>query len=393
MKLLYTCADRADDPLHWSGTVWNCRNALEAAGVELAIFDRIPFECSPPLRLLHQWYKRLGLKTHHLQFEPTVLRRAARRIALRFAEEDCDAVFCPGTGVPVQAFLPARIPVVSYLDATKRSWISAYFGVKTLCARSRRHMEAVDLGGLLNHSLTIFSSEWARDEAARDYRISSARMAVVPFGANLLDAPTRAEVEGWIKLRRQAPLRLLFLGKEWQRKGGPDALALVRALRERGLPATLDIVGCSPALTPGERGYTRVHGFIDHATAAGAERFNTLLRESHVLVFLSRAEAFGIALCEAAAYGIPAYALRVGGIPTIVRHEVNGWLGDAPFHAERAAATLAEAWRSPTSYRRIALGARTEYETRLNWRVAGRDIRTRVEAALNRGLPAKAGEP
>ncbi|MEO6875207.1 MAG: glycosyltransferase, partial [Opitutaceae bacterium] len=179
-------------------------------------------------------------------------------------------------------------------------------------------------------------------------------------------------------------LRLLFLGKEWDRKGGPDALALVHALHARGLPATLDIVGCEPALGAEDRGVARVHGFIDHSTPAGREKFHAILRETAVLVFLSQAEAYGIALCEAAAFGVPAYANAVGGIPTIVRPGVTGWLGATPFSAETAAEVLATAWRSPDHYRRIALAARADYEARLNWRVAGRSLVNLIEGALSR---------
>lgn len=384
MKLLYACADRADDPHHWSGTVWNCRQALAGAGVELAVFDRIPFECPPPLRLLHQWHKRLGRRTHYLQVEPAILRHAAGRIMERFAQGDCDAVFCPGTGVPVFACLPPEVPVIAYLDATKRSWLSAYVGLETLCPRSRRHVDEADRTGLRHHLLTIFASEWARAEAVRDYGVPAARLAVVPFGANLVRAPRRAEVEGWIKARQRDLLRLLFLGKEWVRKGGPEALALVRALRARGLPASLDIVGCTPAIAPEDHSFTRVHGFVDHSNAAGRTSFHTLLRQSHILLFLSQAEAYGIALCEAAAFGVPAYAANVGGIPTIVRHGVNGWLVDGSFSAEAAAATVAAAWQSPSHYRRIAFAARDDYETRLNWPVAGRHLRAEITAALAR---------
>ena len=384
MKLLYACADRADDPHLWSGTVSNCRQALQDTGVELAVFDRIPFECPVPLRLLHQAHKRLGRKTHLLQIEPAVLRRAARRIAARFAQGDCDAVFCPGTGVPVYTYLPASVPVFTYLDATKRSWIGNYFGLETLCARSRRQVDEVDRVSLRNNRLSIFSSDWAKSEAARDYGVPARRMAVVPFGANLIEAPAQAEVEGWIAARRRDPLRLLFLGKEWKRKGGPEALALIHALRARGLPATLDIVGCEPALGAGDRALTRVHGFIDHSAPDGRKKFHALLREAHVLLFLSQAEAYGIALCEAAAFGVPAYATRVGGIPTIVRHGVTGWLSATPFSRDDAAETLAAAWRSPDQYRRIALAARADYDARLNWRAAGRSLQTHIEHALSR---------
>ena len=313
-----------------------------------------------------------------------MLQRAARRIAARFAQGDCDAVFCPATGVPVHACLPPEIPVIAYLDATKRSWISAYFGLETLCPRSRRHVDETDRASLHHNTLSIFSSAWAQAEAIRDYDVPASRLAVVPFGANLDRAPARAAVEGWINARQRDLLRLLFLGKEWDRKGGPEALALVRALRARGLPASLDIVGCAPVIAPEDRAFTRVHGFVDHSVAQGREFFHALLRESHILLFLSRAEAYGIALCEAAAFGVPAYAANVGGIPTIVQHGVTGWLDDGPFSPEKAAATVAAAWQSPSRYRRIALAARLDYEIRLNWPVAGRHLRTVITAALAR---------
>ncbi len=384
MKLLYTCADRADDPHLWSGIVWNCRQGLLDADVEIAVFDRIPFECPIGLRLWSQGHKVFGQKTHFLQIEPAILRRAAQRITARFDQGDCDAIFCPGTGVAVYAFLPRRLPVFTYLDATKRSWIDSYFGLDSLCDRSRGQVSELDRAALRNNTLSIFSSDWARAEAARDYGIPVESMAVVPFGANLTNPPSRADVEGWVDGRAGRPLRLLFLGIDWERKGGPEALAMVRELRQRGVPATLEIVGCSPVLSAADNVAARVHGFIDHSSPVGREIFHTILRESHGLLFLSRAEAYGIALCEAAAFGVPAYANAVGGIPTIVRDGVTGWLGNLPFSPVAAAARLATIWGSPDEYRRIALATRADFETRLNWGAAGRSLRSHIESALSR---------
>jgi glycosyltransferase involved in cell wall biosynthesis len=382
MKLLYACADSANDPLLWSGIVANCKKALQSAGIELVVMDQIPFDCPPHLRILHQWHKRFGKKTHLIQIEPAILRRAARRVAARFARGDCDAVFSPGTGVPVYAYLPDSVPTFSYLDATKLSWIRAYFGESTLCARSQQHMRQVDRTSLTHNTLTFFASQWARTEAAQDYEIPINRMAVVPFGANLVHPPTRAEVEGWIAERPRTPIRLLLLGKEWERKGGPEALALVRELLARGQPATLDVVGCSPKIDSNDQAFTRVHGFVDHSLPEGRKLLHGLLRETHVLLFLSRAEAFGIAVCETAAFGVPAYAANVGGIPTIVRHGVNGWLGETPYSPISAASALLATWRHQGEYARIALGARVDYENRLNWEAAGRALKDYMERAL-----------
>jgi glycosyltransferase involved in cell wall biosynthesis len=382
MKLLYPCADSASDPLLWSGIVLNCRRALEEIGVEVAVMDEIPFECPPHLRVLHQCYKKFGRKTHLLQIEPAILRRAAQRIAARFAQGDCDAVFSPGTGVPVYALLPASIPTFAYLDATKASWIRTYFGLESLCARSRRHVDEIDRASLNHNAITFFASQWGVDQAMADYGIAPEKLAVVPFGANLVDPPSRSEVEAWISTRQRERFRFFFLGKEWERKGGPEALDLVRELRARGLKATIDIVGCTPQLTAADRALVELHGFIDHSRPEGRKKLRELLAGAHVLLFLSRAEAFGIAVCEAAAFGVPAFGANVGGIPTIVRPGENGWLASLPFSAAAAADVLAPALRAPEIYRQLALGARGDYETRLNWRAAATTIRDRIGKTL-----------
>ena len=292
--------------------------------------------------------------------------------------------FQPGHGVPVYAFLPASIPVFAYLDASKVSWIRTYFGLNTLCKRSRRHVEAVDRSSLGHNAMTFFASHWAVAEAARDYGIPMDRMAVVPFGANLVDPPTRAEVEAWIGARPRGALRLFFLGKEWERKGGPEALALVRELRARGIASTLDVVGCNPVLNDADRALVELHGFIDHSRPEGREKVRQLLARAHVLLFLSRAEAFGIAVCEAAAFGVPAFAADVGGIPTIVRPGINGWLTPAPFSAAEGASTLQASFARDGEYQRLARGARDDFETRLNWPAAGAAMVQHIERALAR---------
>jgi glycosyltransferase involved in cell wall biosynthesis len=384
MKLLFACANSASDPHLWSGTVWNCRRALESAGVELEVIDQIPFECPPPLRILHQFYKGLTRKTHSLQSEPAVLQRAALRIATRFARSDCQAVFSPGSGVAVHAYLPAEIPAFPYLDATKLSWIRTYFGEDTLTTRSRRHIDAVDRISLKNATKTFFSSQWALDEAVRDYGAPAGRMAVVPFGANLVEPPARAEVEAWIQARSREALRLLFLGREWERKGGTEALALGRELRRRGIKVVLHIVGCTPQIDEADRPLVELHGFINRHGPEGWKKFRALLAESHVLVFLSRAEAYGIALCEAAAFGVPMLAADTGGIPTIVRPGVNGWLAPLPFSVSEGASALQTTFAHPEVYQRLAHGARLDYENRLNWSAAASALVQHMQAALTR---------
>jgi len=48
------------------------------------------------------------------------------------------------------------------------------------------------------------------------------------------------------------------------------------------------------------------------------------MHHAHVHLLPSRAEAFGIAACEAAHFGRPCIVSSAGGLPSIVRHERTG---------------------------------------------------------------------
>lgn len=384
LKILYATTEDASDQNAWSGLVYNIRRTLGEAGLQIELFDRVPFECPLPLRLLHQLYKHGSSKVHQLQIEPAVLKIAARRIEQRFLETRCDAVFCPGTGVPIHAFVNPSIPVFSYLDATKKAWIDTYFGLESLCERSRKMVGVVDCHGIANNTLTFFSSYWARHKALEEDESLAERLMVVPFGANLTTPPTKHEVTHFINTRHPCECRLLFLGKEWERKGGTDALAILKGLRSLGVHAWIDVVGCFPEIPPELEPWVRVHGFIDRSTEKGKQQFNSVLAAAHFLLFFSQAEAYGLALCEANAFGVPCLATQVGGIPTIIQNGKNGYLFDPLADATACIKLIQELMENHEKYCALAFGSRNEFDLRLNWQVSGAELRRHILRKLGK---------
>jgi glycosyltransferase involved in cell wall biosynthesis len=90
-------------------------------------------------------------------------------------------------------------------------------------------------------------------------------------------------------------------------------------------------------------------------------------------------------LCEAAAFGLPAIASRVGGIPTILRDGQSGYMVETGMTVDRVdqyATRIAALWQDRDRYERFAHQAREEFETRLNWAIACQQMRDRLDRLL-----------
>jgi len=76
-------------------------------------------------------------------------------------------------------------------------------------------------------------------------------------------------------------------------------------------------------------------------------QFQTLFLNAHFLINPSF-ESFGFAYCEASAYGLPALAFRVGGVP--VRDGVNGHALPLGSQATDFADVIAEYVANPSAH-------------------------------------------
>lgn len=171
--------------------------------------------------------------------------------------------------------------------------------------------------------------------------------------------PPRAELE--------SPVRLVLVGRVSARKGTDVAVAALAKLRERGLDATLDLVG---GVFPGYEWFEA--RLRDQITALGlTDRVRwrgvcpevwSALAEADVALVPSRVEPFGNAAVEAMLAGRPVVASRAQGLCEIVRPGENGWLvrpGD-PEDLAAAVAGVVEDWpaaREQAERARLEAGA------------------------------------
>ncbi|HEX6367295.1 MAG TPA: glycosyltransferase family 4 protein [Longimicrobium sp.] len=164
------------------------------------------------------------------------------------------------------------------------------------------------------------TSRWAADDLLRDQPELADRVHVMPY-----PVPLDGFDAGWAEQRAarsaQRPVRVLFVGGDWVRKGGPELLEAWRAggFAER---AALDVVSDSPLVSPLDAGGLSVHRGVRAYTPAWFE----VWRHADVFAMPTRGEAFGMVFQEAAAAGLPAIGTRIAAIPEIVQHGATGLL-------------------------------------------------------------------
>lgn len=116
-----------------------------------------------------------------------------------------------------------------------------------------------------------------------------------------------------------------------------DCIHILAAVRCE-MKAHLYMVGDGPERGPAQR-LARELGVEGCVTFMGKQdHVERLLPSMHILLLPSEMESFGLAALEGMACGLPAIATRVGGVPELITHGVDGFLeavGDTQAQARR----------------------------------------------------------
>jgi glycosyltransferase involved in cell wall biosynthesis len=379
VKIIYAYEFDAADPNVQSGRPCSILTQLAGRGNEIVR----AFPLDRRMRYLHQWkscYYRVRGRTYRPDREPSYLRSLARQIERRGQGVAVDMLVAPGSHVVAELRTP--YPKVFVADATFANVLDFYDSFTDCTPEFIRQGHDQDRKALASCAAAVYPSAWAADSAIRDYGASPAKIHVIPFGANLVP-PEEATVCTWIGERRFDRLCILFIGRDWYRKGGETVLATCDILDRRSVPLRLDLVGVDqvPAVLPT---YARLHGRLNKRVPEQRRRLEDLLRQAHVLFVPSLAENYGMAFCEAAAFGVPSLATAVGGIPSAVRHGQTGFT--LPPEAEPAAfaSILEELFSDPPAHRKLAFASLQDYHARLNWDAFGSQFMRVLEDIVTR---------
>ena len=167
--------------------------------------------------------------------------------------------------------------------------------------------------------------------------------------------------------------RIVFVGVDWQRKGGQVLVDAFDRVHRSHPGARLEIVGCSPDVAdmPG----ITVHGRL------GLDDVATLLSECDVFCLPTRAEPFGVAFIEAMHAGLAVVGTRIGAIPDFVHDGETGALVD-PDDVSGLADVLSTMLDHPERTQKMGAAGRALVRERYQWTAVMARIGNEIERAL-----------
>lgn len=255
----------------------------------------------------------------------------------------------------------AGLPHFLYTDHTHLSNLkSEYFDRRTL--RSKRWI-ALERGIYHNATRVFTRSTDVRADLAEYYRLPQERSVCV-YAGNNVHVPADYAMDN----ANYANQNVLFVGGDWERKGGPTLVAAFREVLKVHPRAHLTIAGAE------------VNVEVPNCTVLGKIGLQELSQQyarASIFCLPTLLEPFGIVFVEAMLHKLPIVATRGGAVPDMVLEGINGHLvepRDAKGLANALIGLLGDAARC-RSY--AEAGYRHARET-YTWRGVGERIRATV---------------
>jgi glycosyltransferase involved in cell wall biosynthesis len=381
LKVGYLSSEDPTSRWSWSGIHYFMFSSLRACGLDVWHLGRTLLKRTTGFQRLLRY---LGLPSSSMEPVQTDSLDQSRgwgsALCGELARSSPDVIFAPVASREL-AFLETKVPIVYLSDATFRLMHGYYASFSHLPESAARALDEIESRAMSRSRRLVYSSSWAADSAIADYGALPDKVRVVPFGANLDQVPS---ADAATQKPRGGICRLLFLGRDWERKGGSIAFDCLVSLVKSGVDAELIVCGCTP---PPEVQHQKlvVIGLLDKMKRRQRQQLYRILHTSHFLVLPSRADCTPIVFCEANAFGLPVISTRTGGIPSIIEHGRNGLTLPLAARGADFAQAIAEILYDQNRYQEMVTSSRRAYEERLNWNSWARSMHEELSAAVRSG--------
>lgn len=339
-------------------------SALENNGASVIKFTPERLWYDKLLLFKKAFYRAIG-KRYFVERTELVFKHLAKQINNKIQDTDHDFVFSFGSMPHV--FLNHKKPFAFWTDATFNSLKNYYSSYTNVEKYQSEFMFKVEKEVFENSYKMFFASDWASKSAINDYDINPDKVITIPFGANLPEKVDDQRVQNSINDKLGHELEMIWIGVDWERKGGDILISLARAFNEMDVKCKFNIVGLTATAPADVKNNFIFHGFLSKNNQSEFNKLKELFYRSHFHILPTKAEAFGHVFAEANAFALPNIAFRTGGVPTAINAGKNGYLFNLETSPKDIAEFVASTFKNKEEYVEICRSSKDFYENEINW--------------------------
>ena len=279
--------------------------------------------------------------------------------------------------------------IIFWSDATFDNLLNFYGYVSNLPSLETKRIHQLQKDALEISDQVILSSQWAIDSAVNKYQTAKKKLKLIPFTSNLSSFPDFDELYNIVESRSRDIVRLLFIGVDWKRKGGDEAVEVLNGLNNRGMKAILYVIGTDVPLKYKENENILPLGFINKTLADGEKKLIRLLRECTFLILPTKADCTPVVFSEAGSYGLPVITTNVGGITSIVINNTNGHYFEPKDFVEKAIAFIENNQNASQGYGTLCINSYKHYRDVLSLNTLEKNFKLTVNELFYPQQPFK----
>jgi len=349
------------DRMTWSGTFYNTFHAIKNAGIDI---EWIP---SNHPQFLYKVITKSVATMYRINYgngspaHSTTMTKAHQLFLNKQKLNKYDLLFVAGQG-EVVAGLDDNIPIIYYSDATFKIMINYYWF--DFSKKAIKEGNKIEKTAIKNAAYNFRASHWAAKSTVEDYDGDSNNTYVFPFGADVPDKHKNASLPNY----KDNELKLLFSGKEWDRKGGDIAVEAADYLNKIGIKCTLYIAGIRnlPEKLKNKH-FIKFIGYMDKNNSQDYQQYLNLYHKCNAFILPTRAECAGLVFSEANAFGMPIFSTDTGGIADYVINEKNGYRLPLDANGIDFGKCIAKVYKE-RKFEDFSLQAKEIYNTSTSWK-------------------------
>lgn len=364
MKIMVVTKYNVETTLAWSGTPYFLVRQIRKMSDEVYVYQPKSMGWFRRFsKIFRRSVQMFGNSSIDLTRTCYYSRNIAEEVILEVNRVKPDVIVGVAASIEL-AFLETEVPIIHISDATFEAMLGYYPEFTGLWNWLKKDGHEIERRIIQSSGAIVCSSQWAKNSMISDYHACLNKIHVIPLGANIKDVPKLTKCD--VNKKFEGKCKLLFVGKDWGRKGGEIVLETYRKLIEYGIDAELTVIGSKISPIPAHPNIN-IYAHLNKDLKEDLDIFNSIFTEASFFILPAKAEAFGIVYAEAAAFGTPVLGPNTGGVSSVVEDNVTGALLSEDASADQYAERIHELWNNKEMLYEMSLAARQRFSADLNW--------------------------